>query len=35
VLRHRVVTVDDSLASRWGPRIVDFARVGAAVANRP
>ena len=35
VLRHRVVTVDDSLASRWGPRIVDFARVVAAVAKRP
>jgi iron complex transport system substrate-binding protein len=30
----RVVTVDDSIASRWGPRIVDFARVVAAVARR-
>ena len=29
----RVVTVDDSIASRWGPRIVDFARVVAAVAQ--
>jgi hypothetical protein len=28
------VTVDDSIASRWGPRIVDFARVVAAVARR-
>jgi len=34
VLHHRVVTVDDSLASRWGPRIVDFARVVASVAKR-
>jgi iron complex transport system substrate-binding protein len=34
-VRHgRVVTVDDSIASRWGPRIVDFARVVAAVAKR-
>jgi iron complex transport system substrate-binding protein len=34
VRRGRVVTVDDSVASRWGPRIVDFARVVAAVAKR-
>jgi len=34
VRRHRVVTVDDSIASRWGPRIVDFARVVATVARR-
>jgi iron complex transport system substrate-binding protein len=34
VRRGRVVTVDDSIASRWGPRIVDFARVVAAVAKR-
>ena len=34
VRRHRVVTVDDSIASRWGPRIVDFARVVATVAKR-
>jgi iron complex transport system substrate-binding protein len=34
-VRHkRVVTVDDSISSRWGPRIVDFARVVAAVARR-
>lgn len=31
---HRVVKVDDSIASRWGPRIVDFARIVAAVAKR-
>ena len=31
---HQVVPVDDSVASRWGPRIVDFARVVAAVAKR-
>jgi iron complex transport system substrate-binding protein len=29
-----VVTVDDSIASRWGPRIVDFARIVARVAKR-
>ena len=34
VRKGRVVTVDDSVASRWGPRIVDFARVVAAVAKR-
>ena len=34
VRKGRVVTVDDSIASRWGPRIVDFARVVAAVAKR-
>jgi iron complex transport system substrate-binding protein len=34
VRRRRVVPVDDSVASRWGPRIVDFARVVAAVAKR-
>ena len=30
----RVVGVDDSVASRWGPRIVDFARAIAAVARK-
>jgi iron complex transport system substrate-binding protein len=30
VKQHRVVAVDDSIASRWGPRLVDFA---AAVAR--
>jgi iron complex transport system substrate-binding protein len=34
VRHHRVVTVDDSIASRWGPRIVNFAQVVAAVARR-
>jgi iron complex transport system substrate-binding protein len=34
VRKHQVVTVDDSVASRWGPRIVDFARVVARVAKR-
>lgn len=31
---HRVVAVDDDIASRWGPRIVDFARAIAAVARK-
>jgi iron complex transport system substrate-binding protein len=34
VRKHQVVIVDDSVASRWGPRIVDFARVIARVAKR-
>jgi iron complex transport system substrate-binding protein len=35
-VRHkRVIAVDDSIASRWGPRIVDFARVVAQAARRP
>jgi len=34
VKHNRVVPVDDSVASRWGPRIVDFARVVATVAKR-
>jgi iron complex transport system substrate-binding protein len=34
VRRHRVVAVDDSIASRWGPRIVDFARAVAQVARQ-
>jgi cobalamin transport system substrate-binding protein len=34
VRKHHVVTVDDSIASRWGPRIVDFARVVARVAKQ-
>ncbi len=34
VRHNRVITVDDSIASRWGPRIVDFARVVAAAARR-
>jgi iron complex transport system substrate-binding protein len=34
VTHNRVITVDDSVASRWGPRIVDFARAVAAAAKR-
>jgi iron complex transport system substrate-binding protein len=35
VKRKRVIPVDDDIASRWGPRIVDFARVVANAARRP
>jgi iron complex transport system substrate-binding protein len=32
VRNHRVIGIDDSVASRWGPRIVDFVRaVGKAL----
>ena len=34
VKKHRVIAVDDSVASRWGPRIVDFARAIAKVARQ-
>jgi iron complex transport system substrate-binding protein len=34
VRKNRVVGVDDSIASRWGPRIVDFVRFVANVAKR-
>jgi len=34
VKRHRVVAVDDSVASRWGPRLVDFVAAVAAAARR-
>ena len=34
VKHKRVIAVDDSVASRWGPRIVDFARAVAAAARR-
>ncbi len=34
VKQHRVIAVDDSVASRWGPRIVDFARAIAAAAKK-
>ncbi len=34
VQRRRVVGVDDDVASRWGPRIVQFARAIARVARR-
>jgi iron complex transport system substrate-binding protein len=33
VKQHRVVAVDDSIASRWGPRLVDFADAVARVAR--
>ena len=33
VRRHRVIAIDDSIASRWGPRIVDFARAVALAAR--
>jgi iron complex transport system substrate-binding protein len=31
---HRVIAIDDSVASRWGPRIVDFARAVAGAARK-
>jgi iron complex transport system substrate-binding protein len=34
VERNRVVAVDDSIASRWGPRLVDFVAAIAAAAKR-
>jgi iron complex transport system substrate-binding protein len=34
VTAKRVAAVDDDVASRWGPRIVDFARTVAAAAKR-
>jgi cobalamin transport system substrate-binding protein len=34
VRKHHVITVDDSVASRWGPRVVNFARAVAQVAKR-
>jgi iron complex transport system substrate-binding protein len=34
VQHHRVVGVDDDVASRWGPRIVQFARAVAQMARR-
>jgi iron complex transport system substrate-binding protein len=33
VVRHRVVGVSDDIASRWGPRIVVFAKAVAAIAK--
>jgi iron complex transport system substrate-binding protein len=35
VVRHRVVGVDDDIASRWGPRIVLFAAAVAKIARQP
>ena len=34
VKHHRVINVDDDIASRWGPRIVDFVRLVANAAKR-
>ncbi|HEU5478054.1 MAG TPA: ABC transporter substrate-binding protein [Gaiellaceae bacterium] len=34
VRHHRVVGVDDDIASRWGPRIVQFARAVARIARK-
>jgi iron complex transport system substrate-binding protein len=34
VTHHRVVGVDDDVASRWGPRIVEFARAVARIARK-
>jgi iron complex transport system substrate-binding protein len=34
VKNKRVVAVNDDVASRWGPRILDFARAVATVARR-
>jgi iron complex transport system substrate-binding protein len=34
VKRNRVIGVSDDIASRWGPRIVDFARIVARVVAR-
>ena len=34
VRRNRVIAVSDDIASRWGPRIVDFTRIVARVVAR-
>jgi iron complex transport system substrate-binding protein len=34
VQHHRVVTANDDVASRWGPRIVQFARAVARIAKQ-
>lgn len=34
VENHRVIAVDDDIASRWGPRIVQFAKAVAAIAMK-
>jgi iron complex transport system substrate-binding protein len=34
VQHRRVIAIDDSVASRWGPRIVDFARAVAEAARK-
>jgi iron complex transport system substrate-binding protein len=36
VRNHRVVGIDDSVASRWGPRIANFVQaVGKALRRKP
>jgi iron complex transport system substrate-binding protein len=34
VVHHRVINVDDDIASRWGPRIVQFAAAVAKIAKQ-
>ena len=34
VVHHRIVGVNDDIASRWGPRIVDFAAAVARIARQ-
>jgi hypothetical protein len=34
VQHHRVVLANDDVASRWGPRIVQFARTVARIAKQ-
>jgi iron complex transport system substrate-binding protein len=34
IQHRRVIAIDDSVASRWGPRIVDFARAVAGAARK-
>jgi cobalamin transport system substrate-binding protein len=34
VRHHRVIGIDDDVASRWGPRIVQFARAVARIARK-
>ena len=34
IRNHRVIGIDDSVASRWGPRVVDFVRAVAKALRR-
>jgi hypothetical protein len=34
VRNHRVVGIDDSVASRWGPRVVNFVQAVAKALRR-
>jgi iron complex transport system substrate-binding protein len=34
VVHHRIVSANDDVASRWGPRIVQFARTVARIARQ-